>query len=85
MAQRLELWQKLNGVFEKPLEQLGTEARCRGEQRGHHFEGVSALSFGKAWAGCGAGPLEGKQKVRNAEENQEWWQLLPSAVLWLAT
>lgn len=61
-------------------EQLGTEACSGGEQRGHHFEGLSAQSFGKVWACCGAGPLEGKQE-RNAEKSQEWWQLLPSAVL----
>lgn len=79
MEQRLELWQKMNEVFEKLLEQLGTEARCK--QRGHHFEGLSALNFGKVWAGSAAGPPEGKQKERSAEKSQERWQLLPSAVL----
>lgn len=62
-------------------EQLGTEACRGGEQRGHHFEGLSAQSFGKVWARCRAGPPEGKQKERNAEKSPEWWQLLPSAVL----
>lgn len=70
----------MNEVFEKLLEQLGTEVRCRGKAKVSHFEAWSALSFREVWAGCGAGPLDGEQKDRNADKSQEWWHLLPLAV-----